>query len=101
MFQILLSLSHGQRHGYAIIKEVEDRSGGAFAIGAGTLYRAIKKLVDSGLVAEVRPKIQVHSQRRYYRLTPAGRRRAAFEARLFRGMVEWACDAQLLDSQGS
>ena len=100
MFQILLALSQGKRHGYAVMKEIEQRSGGAFAIGAGTLYRAIKQLVDTGLIVEAKPKPQVHSQRRYYTLTPAGRRRAASDARVFGGMVSWARDAQLLDSQG-
>ncbi len=97
MFQILLGLSEGQRHGYSIMQEIEDRTDGAFTIGAGTLYRAIKQLVDAALIAEVKPKTQVHSQRRYYRLTPAGRRRAAAEARVFGGMVAWAEDAHLLE----
>ena len=101
MFQILVALSHDRRHGYAIMQEIEQRTGGAFAVGAGTMYRAIKQLVDSGLIAEAEPKNPVHSQRRYYRLTPKGRRRAASDARVFGGMVEWARDAQLLDPQGS
>ncbi len=101
MFQILLALSEGRRHGYAIMQEIEDRTDGAFGIGAGTLYRAIKQLVDADLIAEVQPKTQVHRQRRYYRLTPAGRRRAAAEAQVFHGMVAWARDAQFLDPRGT
>ena len=97
MFQILLALSQGERHGYAIMQEIEARTDGAFSIGAGSLYRAIKQLADAGLVAEGKPKPQVHRQRRYYRVTPAGRRRAADEARLFHGMVAWAEDARVLD----
>jgi DNA-binding PadR family transcriptional regulator len=97
MFQILLAVSQGERHGYAIMREIEGRADGAFGIGAGTLYRSIKQLVDAGLLAETSPKAQVHSQRRYYRLTPAGRRRAAAEARVFHGMVTWARDARFLD----
>lgn len=97
MFQILLALSEGQRHGYAVMQEIEDRTDGAFTIGAGSLYRAIKQLVDASLIAEVKPKTIVHRQRRYYRLTPAGRRRAAAEARVFGGMVAWAEDARLLE----
>jgi DNA-binding PadR family transcriptional regulator len=99
MFQILLGLSDGQRHGYAIMQEIEERTDGAFGIGAGTLYRAIKQLVDAGLIAEVQRKTSEHRQRRYYRLTPAGRRRAAAEARVFDGMVAWARDARLLESR--
>lgn len=97
MFQILLAVSEGERHGYAIMQEIEDRTDGAFSIGAGSLYRAVKQLVDAALIAEVNPKKQVHRQRRYYRVTPAGRRRAASEARVFDGMVAWAKDARVLD----
>ena len=98
MFQILLSLSRGERHGYAVLQEIEDRSKGGFPIGAGTMYRAIRQLVDAGLIAEGKPKPDVHRQRRYYKITPAGRRRASTEARFFHGMVAWARDARLLDT---
>ncbi len=101
MFQILLALSQGERHGYAIMQEIEERTGGAFGIGAGTLYRSFKQLVDAGLIAEGKPRPKVHRQRRYYRLTPGGRRRAAAEARVFHGMVAWARDAQLFDPRGT
>ena len=52
MFQILMALSEGDRHGYGILQEIEERTGGAFRIGAGTLYRAIKQLVGAELMAE-------------------------------------------------
>lgn len=97
MFQILLALVPGQRHGYAVMQEIEERTQGGFPIGAGSLYRAIKQLVDADLIAEVEPKTRVHRQRRYYRITPKGRRRAAQEARVFHGMAAWAQDANLLD----
>ena len=101
MFQILVALSQGERHGYAIMQEIEERTGGAFKIGAGTLYRSIKKLVDSGFITEVTPEAPVHQQRRTYQLTPDGRERAAAEARVFEGIAAWARDAELLDSRGS
>jgi DNA-binding PadR family transcriptional regulator len=101
MFQILVAISQGERHGYAIMQEIEERTGGAFRIGAGTLYRSIKKLVDAGFIAEVTPEVPVHQQRRTYRLTSSGRERAAAEARVFDGIAAWARDAELLDSQGS
>ena len=101
MFQILVALSQGERHGYAIMQEIEERTLGAFKIGAGTLYRSIKKLVDSGFITEVTPEIPVHPQRRTYQLTPGGRERAAAEARVFEGIAAWARDAELLDSRGS
>ena len=99
MFQTLLALGGGERHGYAIMQEIEERTDGAFTIGAGTLYRAIKQLVDAGLIAEVPAKESTHRQRRYYKLTPAGRRRAAAEARVFGVIVAWAEDVRLLDSR--
>jgi DNA-binding PadR family transcriptional regulator len=96
MFQILVSLSQGERHGYAIMQEIEERTAGAFPIGAGSLYRSIKQLVDAGLIAELEQKVSDHSQRRRYRLTDAGRKRAATEARVFDDIVTWARDAHLL-----
>ncbi len=96
-FQILVALVEGERHGYAIMQQIEERAGGAFRIGAGSLYRAIKQLVDAKFITEAKPKLQVHSQRRYYRITATGRRRARAEARLFHGMVAWAQDAGVLD----
>ncbi len=73
-FQILVALVEGERHGYAIMQQIEERAGGAFRIGAGSLYRAIKQLVDAKFITEAKPKLQVHSQRRYYRITATGRR---------------------------
>lgn len=99
MFQILVALSQGDRHGYAIMQEIEERTGGAFTIGAGSLYRSIKQLVDAGFIAELVAKSPTHRQRRHYRLTQAGRKRAKIEARVFGVMVEWARDARLLDPQ--
>lgn len=97
MFQILVALSQGERHGYAIMQEIDERTDGAFSIGAGSLYRSIKQLVDAGLLTELKQKASDHSQRRSYRLTAAGRRRAAAEARVFDNIVSWARDAHLLE----
>ena len=97
MLQILLALSESDRHGYAIMQEIERRAGEPVPIGAGTLYRTIKQLVDAELILEVKPRRVVHSQRRYYRLTAAGRRRAAAEARRLDAVVQWARAAALLD----
>ncbi len=51
-FQILLALVDGERHGYAIMKEVATRSGGTVRLGPGTLYGALKRLLEAGLVEE-------------------------------------------------
>jgi DNA-binding PadR family transcriptional regulator len=96
MFQILLALSEGEGHGYAIMQEIEKRTGGAFAIGAGSLYRALRQLETAGLVTEVRDKPTGHSQRRLYRLTAAGRARAKVEAHVFRDIVAWARESAML-----
>jgi DNA-binding PadR family transcriptional regulator len=77
-FHILLALADEDRHGYAIIKEVEARTEGEVQIGAGTLYGAIKRFVDQGLIAE--RAAGADERRRVYRLTAAGRRMAVDEA---------------------
>ena len=74
-FQILLALTVGERHGYAIMKDVEAQSEGAVTMGPGTLYAALKKLLAAGLIAETedRPDPALDDQRRrYYRITPSG-----------------------------
>jgi DNA-binding PadR family transcriptional regulator len=98
MFQILIALSGGERHGYAILQEIEERTGGAFRIGTGTLYRAIKQLVDAGLMAETGGD-DAHAQRRTYRITEAGQARAAADARVFREIAAWAEEAKLSNSE--
>jgi len=75
VLHILLALTEGERHGYAIMKDVEAQSGGALRMGPGTLYTAVKKLLATGLIAEAeeRPDPALDDQRRrYYRLTPHG-----------------------------
>lgn len=76
---VLLSLADGERHGYAIIKEIEDASGGAIRVLPGTLYRIIKQLVDDRWIIEVEPYGSDDERRRYYRITPWGRKIAEAE----------------------
>jgi DNA-binding PadR family transcriptional regulator len=83
VFEILLALASGDQHGYAVMQEVERRSGGAVALHAGTLYRALSRLLDDGLIEELdeRPAADVDDERRrYYRLTALGRSVARAEA---------------------
>jgi DNA-binding PadR family transcriptional regulator len=96
MFHILLTLAEGERHGYAIMQEIERRTDGAVELGPGTLYRSIKQLVSSGLIAEVESQQTDAKQRRSYRLTPDGKSRAMMEAQRLQGLVEWAEAARLL-----
>ena len=72
----LLALADGARHGYAIKQDVEQRTRGAIRLGPGTLYEAIQRLLDGGLIAEgdgdPDPANGQVAQRRYYSLTPRG-----------------------------
>lgn len=82
MLQILLALADEDRHGYAILLEIEKQTGGV-RLGTGTLYSAIKRLVEKGLIEETeeRPAPDLDdARRRYYRLTARGRDAAAREA---------------------
>jgi DNA-binding PadR family transcriptional regulator len=85
---VLSSLSEASRHGYALRKDVTRRSGGDVAPGATSLYRTVWQLLDEGLVAEndARPAADLDDERRrYFKITPAGRRTLSAElARLQR-----------------
>jgi DNA-binding PadR family transcriptional regulator len=75
-FQVLLALADENRHGYAIIKEVEERSGGLMKLRTGTLYTLLQRLLDETLIVEAGtpagPEKAEDSRRRYYGLTPLG-----------------------------
>jgi DNA-binding PadR family transcriptional regulator len=97
VFHVMVSLADGDRHGYAIIKEVAERTGGAEKMGAGTLYTIIKRLLDDGLCEEVNGAGEEHQgRRRYYRLTALGRRVALAEARRLESAVSSARASGLL-----
>lgn len=79
---IVVALAEGEKHGYAIIRDVEALSGGTVRMGSGTLYGSIKRMLDQGLIEEAdeRPDPAVDDQRRrYYRLTALGHRVGAAE----------------------
>jgi PadR family transcriptional regulator, regulatory protein PadR len=71
-YLILLALSGGPLHGYAIIGEVAEISAGKTALGAGTLYAALDRLTDAGLIVVSGEEVVEGRHRRYYRLTDAG-----------------------------
>jgi DNA-binding PadR family transcriptional regulator len=82
-FEILLTLAGGERHGYAIIQETAERSCGALQLETGTMYRALRRLVDDGLArpAARKPVSDTGDERRrYYVITALGARVAAAEA---------------------
>ena len=79
---IVVALAGGERHGYAIMRDLDALSGGSVNMGPGTLYGSIKRMIDQGLVEETdeRPDPALDDQRRrYYRLTALGQRVGAAE----------------------
>jgi len=91
-FHILLALMDQDRHGYAIIQDVEERTRGELRMSAGTLYRSIARMVEQGLISEVtkRRSIADDARRRYYCLTPLGRACARAEMRRLSELVRLA-----------
>lgn len=93
VYQILLSLADRELHGYAMIQEIRERSGGEVDLTPSTLYGAVKRLEDDGLIeeAEERPdSLLDDSRRRYYRITTLGREVARAEARRLERALEQA-----------
>ena len=91
-FHILLSLAEGDRHGYAIMQDVRSSTRETVRLGPGTLYRSLQGLLDEGYIEESgrRPAADEDQRRRYYRLTPAGRRVLTAEARRLANVVSLA-----------
>ena len=92
-FHILVALADDDRHGYAIMRDIAELSGGLVRMGSGTLYGSIKRMLDQGLIEEAdeRPDPALDDQRRrYYRITPRGRAAARAEARRLQQLVELA-----------
>ena len=82
---ILASLTEADRHGYAIKKDIAERSGGAVRLGSTTLYRLLGQLLDGKLIEESAARPARHlddERRRYFHITPAGRQALADETRL-------------------
>jgi len=82
-FQILLALVGEDLHGYGIMRQVAEQTGGRVRLGPGTLYSSIRTLLEEGLIEELDSREDAQpgeERRRYYRLTSAGRRLARSEA---------------------
>ena len=93
VFYILVALAEGERHGYAIMQEAAKRSGGAVRLGPGTLYAAIGRMLQDGLIVECAERPDADrddSRRRYYRLTDLGSRALAAEAKRLAGLARLA-----------
>lgn len=90
---ILLALAGGERHGYAVLREVAERTGGATRLGPATLYRSLKQMLERGWIEESarRPDPELDDERRrYYRLTDFGRRVATAEVSRLDALVSAA-----------
>jgi DNA-binding PadR family transcriptional regulator len=102
-FHILIALADEDRHGYAIIQEVASRTRGEVRLGAGTLYRSIQRMLEQGLLVEVRERPAPEhddERRRYYRITPFGRDVAKAEARRLSQLVRLARASGFVTPQG-
>jgi DNA-binding PadR family transcriptional regulator len=99
VFHILLALADGEKHGYAIMKDVEAQTSGQIKMGPGTLYGSIKRMLAAGLIQETeeRPDPSLDDERRrYYRITALGRAVVASESRRLLRAVEVAQEKKVL-----
>jgi len=102
VFHILIALAEGEKHGYAVMQEVADRTAGRVRMSPGTLYGSIRKMLDEGLIEESfrrapagssrgdAPRMKDDERRRYYRLTKFGRTVAAAEAERLTALLHHA-----------
>jgi DNA-binding PadR family transcriptional regulator len=99
VFHILVALADRDRHGYSIMQDVASRTDGKVRLSPGTLYTSIRRMLESGLVEELRESPDPESQderRRYYRLTQFGRRVALAEARRLSDLLNQARETGLI-----
>lgn len=95
-FEILLALLNDDLHGYAILQTVEGRLAGKLPLRTGTMYRALARLLDEGLIERTGSGEDDDPRRRYYAITPLGRDTAKAEARRLADQVEAARAHRLL-----
>lgn len=100
VFNILLALADGEKHGYGIMLEVEANTKGQVLMGPGTLYGSIKRMLQAGLIEEsderVDPEMDDPRRRSYYRLTDLGRRTLRMEAERLASQVQIAKTKKVL-----
>ena len=93
IFHMLLSLSEGERHGYALKREIRQRTGGKLNLGSGALYGSINRMLEQGLIEESEERPDPHlddERRRYYHITALGRRVAQAETVRLQQLVRMA-----------
>ena len=99
-FHVLLALADSPRHGYSILKDIEERTSGNVRLSTGTLYGLIKRFLDDELIVELPAEDDGHERRRPYRLTPFGRQVARAEAVRLEELVSAARGVRLLPERG-
>jgi DNA-binding PadR family transcriptional regulator len=101
-FQILLALAGEDLHGYGIMRQVAEQTGGRMRLGPGTLYSSIHTLLEAKLIEETGPREDAKlggERRRYYRLTSAGRKLARSEAERLADLLRVARSKKILRGQ--
>jgi DNA-binding PadR family transcriptional regulator len=104
VLHVLLALADGDKHGYAIIKEIRRRTGGEIEIGASSLYATVRRLLEEGLLTETddRPDPSLDDERRrYYRLTKLGREIAVREVKRLQSVILQARAKRLVTDRGA
>lgn len=99
VFHILVALADQERHGYAIMQDVAERTGGKVRLSAGTLYSAVRRMLEQGLIEELRDSpdpASADERRRYYAITTLGRTVALAEARRVTALLSQARAAGLI-----
>jgi DNA-binding PadR family transcriptional regulator len=99
-FHVLLSLAAGERHGYGILQDIASRDDSAVP-DVGTMYRALARMVDAGLIATSRASDPVSDRRNNYQITTLGRRVAQAEAQRLHALMRAARLGGLLDRKAT
>ncbi len=100
VFQILIALADQPLHGYGIMLDIAERSGGRVKLSPGTLYGSIKQMLEDGLIEEVAGRPPDDERRRYYRLTRSGREAARQEMARMSALLNHARLTSLRTNQG-
>jgi DNA-binding PadR family transcriptional regulator len=90
VFHILVALADNERHGYSVMQEVTALTDGRVRLSPGTLYGAIQRMLEQGLIEEVRGPKAADERRRFYRITADGRRAAVAETERLRRLLAQA-----------
>jgi DNA-binding PadR family transcriptional regulator len=93
---VLLALAEGPCHGYALLSELERQSNGRLKPGTGTLYAALQRMIDEGLLEEAKRPAGEDERRRYYAVTPFGRSVARAELKRLAELMDAAGARRLL-----